>query len=82
MNQGAFKWLTTFMDYQFWKLAISGTKRKSFNMFYEELSPQTKSPDTRVTVSRQTVYTFNRSGPVRQKYEVPEKILYKSPGFT
>ena len=51
-------------------------------MFYEELNPQTKSPDTRVAVSRQTVYTFNRSGPVRQKYEVPEKILYKSPGFT
>ena len=34
------------------------TIEKSFNVFYQELSPQGESLDTRVAVSRQTVYTF------------------------
>lgn len=61
------------------------TIEKSFNVFYQELSPQGESLDTRVAVSRQTVYTFNRSDPRRQKYEVPEKYFISrlvSPGMS
>ena len=70
INQRGFKWFKTFRNYQFWKQTTSLAIKK-----YVLSSHQIKSSGHRVAVLMHTVTTMSLIGPVRPKYEVPEKHL-------